>query len=112
MVDVFAHEESRNAFKKATDDLAAVEGADDAVTGLRALLLAEPLAILYAIDGSFVKASPTILMTNNGSSDNSAATVQMIYRLRKGYKEHLAKNRGEARIPHYSAAEVTSEVGV
>ena len=110
-MDLFAHNDSRGAFKRATEELAVLKDADDAVISLRRLVAEEPLALLYFVDGSYVKVSPTRLKTSNGA-DDSAASVQMRDMLRKSYKEHLANNRGaDVKPNHYGAAEVTSEVG-
>ena len=84
---------------------------DDAVVSARKLLADEPIAILYCIDGSFVRASPSILKTTNGS-DDTAASLQMREMVQNSYKEHLAKNKGDdVKQKYYGAAEVRSRVG-
>ena len=106
MVDLFAHPHSRATFQAETDELAGGENADDAVTALRTLVAEEPVAILYCVDGSYVKASPSILKTTNGS-DDTLASVQMREMVENSYKEHLAQNRGDdVKIKHFGAAEV------
>ena len=111
MVDMFAHTDARAAFLAETEQQAGVAGVDDAEIALRKLLSNEPLAILYSEDGSYVKASTSILKTTSGA-DNSSASVQMCNMVQKSYKEHLAAARdGGVRVKHFGAAEV-SEVGV
>jgi uncharacterized membrane protein YqiK len=112
MVDFFAHPQSREAFQKETEQMAADDSEDDAVVALRKLLAEEPIAILHCIDGSYVRASPAILKTSNGSDDNAASTVQMREMVQNAFKEHLAKNKGDdVKKKHFGAAEVRSRVG-
>ena len=111
MVDVFAHPDSRAAFLAETEQLAARDDADDGVVALRKLVADEPLAILYCVDGSYVKASPTILKTSNGT-DDTPASVQMREMLQNSYRDHLAHNRGDDIKPkHFGAVEVRRRVG-
>ena len=79
MLDLFAHPQSRVAFQSETEEMAADDGVDDAVVSARKLLADEPIAILYCIDGSFVRASPSILKTTNGSDDTAARTARCSY---------------------------------
>ena len=111
MVDFFAHPHSRAAFQAETEQLAAREDADDAVMALRKLVAEEPLAILYCVDGSYVKASPMILKTNNGF-DDTAASVQVRDMVQNSYRDHLAQNKGDdVHWKRFGAAEVRSRVG-
>ena len=96
MVDLFAHTHSRATFQAETEQLAADDNGDDAVVALRKLVADEPLAILYCVDGSYVKASPTILKTSNGT-DDTPASVQMREMLQKSFKDHLDENKGDVR---------------
>ena len=110
MVDMFANDESRGLFQEATDQAAAADDSDDAEMVLRRLLWNEPLAILYCVDGSYVKASPSILKTTN-RADDTLASVQMREMIQKSYKDHLARNKGDdVKAKHFGAAEVTCEV--
>mgnify|MGYP007125034740 CR=1 FL=1 len=110
MVDMFAHENSREFFREVTDHAAAADDSDDAEMVLIRLLSNEPLAILYCVDGSYVKASPSILKTTN-RADDTPASVQMRDMIQKSYKEHLARNKGDdVKAKHFGAAEVTCEV--
>ena len=107
MVDLFAHTDARAAFLAETEQQAGVAGVDDAENALRKLLSKEPLAILYCVDGSYVKASTSILKTTSGN-DTCAASVQMCDMVQKSYKEHLAGNRGDVvKVRHFGAAEVS-----
>lgn len=111
MLDLFAHPQSRVAFQSETEEMTADEGVDDAVVSARKLLADEPIAILYCIDGSFVRASPSILKTTNGS-DDTAASVQMREMVQNSFKEYLAKNKGDdVKQKYYGAAEVRGRVG-
>lgn len=111
MVDLFAHPQSRAAFQSETEEMAADDGVDDAVVSARKLLADEPIAILYCIDGSFVRASPSILKTTNGS-DDMAASVQMREMVQNSFRDYLAKNKGDdVKKKYYGAAEVRSRVG-
>ena len=110
MVDLFADPQSRAAFKAETEQLAADDKADDGVVALRQLVSEEPIAILYCINGSYVKASPSILKTTNGS-DDTAASVQMREMLQKSFKDHLDENKGDVKKKYFGAAEVRSRVG-
>jgi hypothetical protein len=110
MVDMFANDQSRGLFQEATDQAAAADDSDDAEMVLRRLLSNEPLAILYCVDGSYVKASPSILKTTN-RADDTLASVQMREMIQKSYKDHLARNKGDDfKAKHFGAAEVTCEV--
>ena len=111
MVDVYAHDDSRESFEAKTEGLAAGSEGDGAVMSIRTLLLKEPLAILYCIDGTYVKASPSILKTSS-ADDGSVASVQMSEMVQNAFKERLASNIHDGVKPkHFGAAEVTSEVG-
>ena len=82
------------------------EDADDAVVALRKLVSEEPLAILYCVDGSYVKASPSILKTTSGF-DDTPASIQMQDMVQNAYKDHLAHNiSGDIKPKHFGAAEV------
>jgi hypothetical protein len=107
MVDLFAHPDSRGKFMAETAELAPLgEDVNGALVATRNMLALEPVAILYCVDGSYVKASPSILKTTNGT-DSSAASVQMRELLQKSYKAHLASNKYEAvKTRYFSAAEV------
>ena len=106
MVDFFAHPHSRATFQAETDQLAAREGVDDEVVALRKLVAEEPLAILYCVDGSYVKASPSILKTTNGL-DDTPASIQMREMVQNSFKDHLAQHKGDDVKPkHFGAAEV------
>lgn len=79
-----------------------------AVMAMRKLLAEEPIAILYCIDGSYVRASPSILKTSSGSDDD----VQMRDMLQTSFKEHLKNNKGDdVDKKFFGAAEVRSRVG-
>jgi hypothetical protein len=112
MVDFFAHPESREKFNAETAELAPLgEDVNGAFVATRNMLALEPIAILYCVDGSYVKASPSILKTTNGT-DSSAASVQMREMIQNSYKAHLARNKDDAVKPKdFGAAEVTCEVG-
>ena len=108
MVDLFAVHDSREKFQADTEALASQEGADDAVVALRKLIAEEPLAILYCVDGTYVKASPSILKTTSlGVDPNSSASMTMRDMLQESFKEHLAKNRGDGvKTKNYGVVEV------
>ena len=116
---MFAHEDSRAAFQRETDLLAAsaADGGGDAVVSLRRLLSEEPLAILFCADGSFVKASPSIFKTTNGTIDASASqmgasSLTMMELLQNAYKKHLASIiDDDAKFKNFGAAEVRSNLG-
>ena len=92
--------------------MAAQEGTDDAVVALRKLVSEEPLAILYCVDGTYVKASPAVLKTSSGY-DDTAKSMQMREMMQNSFKTHLAKNKGDGiKTKHYGAVEVRSRVGV
>ena len=111
MVDMFAIEGSREKFREETQNLAAAEQLEDAEMTLRQLLSEEPLAILYCVDGSYVKATPSILKTSNGQEEN-ASSMTMREKLQNSYKEHLKTNKPEdMKLSHFGAAQVTSRVG-
>ena len=114
MVDLFAHPDAREAFQKETEEMANLDLdlGDDGVVPLRKLLTEEPMAILYCVNGTYVKASPSILKTTNGT-DDAVATVQMRETVQKSYREHLAAANisGDLKKKYYGAAEVRSRVG-
>lgn len=83
-----------------------------AVMAMRKLLAEEPIAILYCIDGSYVRASPSILKTSSGSDDAAASNVQMRDMLQTSFKDHLKNNKGDdVDKKFFGAAEVRSRVG-
>ena len=111
MVDLFAHPDSRAAFISETEQLAAREDSDDAVVALRKLVAEEPLAILFCVDGSYVKASPSILKTTS-LYDDTTASLKMRKLVQTTYKDHLARNKGDdVKSKHFGAAEVRSRLG-
>ena len=111
MVDLFAHPDSRAAFISETEQLAAREDSDDAVVALRKLVAEEPLAILFCVDGSYVKASPSILKTTS-LYDDTTASLHMRKLVQTTYKDHLARNKGDdVKSKHFGAAEVRSRLG-
>ena len=111
MVDLFAHPDSRATFLAETNELAGGENADDAVTALRTLVAEEPVAILYCVDGSYVKASPSILKTTNGL-DDASASVQMREMVQNSFRDHLAQNKdADVKPRRFGAAELRSRVG-
>jgi hypothetical protein len=110
MVDLFANLESRSKFLTETEELAA-DALDGGVVALRKLLADEPLAILYCVDGTFVKISPSFLKTTHGFDDSPhcAAMREMV---QNSYEEYLARNKGDdITKKHFGTAEVSSRVG-
>ena len=110
MVDMFAHATSRSKFMDATEHLATETEHGRMEQSTRELLGREPVAILYCINGSFVKASPTVLKTSNGLDDapHSKSAVDL---LQRSYKDYLEANKSDGvKEKNYTVIEVTSSV--
>lgn len=138
VVDLYAHPTSRAKFADDAELELGEEGGNEA--SMRKLLSEEPMAILYCIDGTYVKVTPALLVrcpchartllvpcscharvipatapaqkTSAGELEGATITMKITDMLRSSYKEHLAKNKAEHIKPkHYTAIEVTSRVG-
>lgn len=111
MINLLHSKEGRDIFKALAASTAGDEGVSAGTVSARVSLATAPVAILFCIDGSYVKANPELLRSDDNSGDPNNAyhksIHEMYHTVLKG-QMHANAEIAEVNLENFTAIEVST----
>jgi hypothetical protein len=112
MINLLHSKEGRDIFKALAASTAGDEGVSAGTVSARVSLATAPVAILFCIDGSYVKANPELLRSDDNSGDPNNAyhksIHEMYHTVLKG-QMHANAEIAEVNLENFTAIEVSTQ---